>query len=83
MSASLLIREPLGTRQVVTPLRLGGVDADVVVPGLPAAVVRIDHSGGKYWVRPDADAQFVVGAAEYSGTPQALQTGRRLFTFFR
>ena len=30
-----------------------------------------------------ADAQFVVGAAEFRGVPEPLRTGRRLFTFFR
>ena len=30
-----------------------------------------------------ADAQFVVGAAEFRGMPEPLRTGRRLFTFFR
>lgn len=30
-----------------------------------------------------ADAQFVVGAAEFRGTTEPLRTGRRLFTFFR
>jgi SAM-dependent methyltransferase len=30
-----------------------------------------------------ADAQFVVGAAEFRGATEPLVTGRRLFTFFR
>jgi hypothetical protein len=30
-----------------------------------------------------ADAQFVVGAAEFRGTTEPLRTGRRLFTFHR
>jgi hypothetical protein len=30
-----------------------------------------------------ADAQFVVGAAEFRDPSEPLRTGRRLFTFFR
>ena len=73
MSASLQIREPLGARQVATPLRLGGADADVIVPG-EAAPVRIDHSGGQYWARPAGDAPVVVNGAVHA-EPLALVDG--------
>src|SRR6478609_33628 len=73
MPASLQIREPLGARQVATPLRLGGADADVIVPG-EAAPVRIDHSGGQYWARPAGDAPVVVNGAVHA-EPLALVDG--------
>ena len=74
MSASLQIREPLGERRVVTPLRLGGADADVIVPGASAAEVRIDHSGGQYWIRPIDGARVVVNGVKHA-EPLALVDG--------
>jgi len=64
--SSLLIREPLGARPVVTPLRLGGADADVIVPGAPAGGLRIDKSGGKFWIRPAEGARATVNGVAHA-----------------
>ena len=74
MSASLLIREPLGERRAATPLRFGGTGADVVIPGADDAGLRLDFAGGQFWVRPaDGGRVLVNGVAHVE--PLALLDG--------
>lgn len=73
MSASLLIREPLGERRAATPLSIGSADADIVVPGA-AGTLRIDHTGGQFWVRPADDSPTRNAAMVINGAMQAGAT---------
>ena len=39
---SIEVREPAGVRQLAPPLRVGGIGAQVVVPGADGAALQID-----------------------------------------
>jgi formylglycine-generating enzyme required for sulfatase activity len=48
----LLIHEPLGTRSVQTPLRIGGAPAELIVPGASMPAVSLGIEGSQWWLRP-------------------------------
>ena len=55
----LLIREPLGTRQAVAPLRIGGAGADIALPETMDSI-WIDQQGAQWWLRPSPGAAVRV-----------------------
>jgi len=66
MSASLLIREPLGERRAATPVRFGGAGADVVIPGENDISLRLDQAGGQFWIRPADGGRVVVNGVAHT-----------------
>src|SRR5689334_1140532 len=69
----LRVREPLGTRDIATPLRIGGAIADVQLPGAGDAV-WIDQDAGQWWLRPAAGASVVVNGVVHR-EPAMLHDG--------
>ena len=45
------ISEPLGARQTILPLLIGGEGAQLVLPGVQHIALRIEEEGGQYWLR--------------------------------
>lgn len=68
MSGSVLLREPLGTRRAATPLRLGGVGADIAVPDAGEESLWLDWVDGQWWLRlpPGATAMLNGGVQRES-----------------
>jgi len=60
----LLIREPLGTRHVTAPLRMGGAGADIVLPAA-GDLVWIDHEAGQWWLRPAPGGAVLVNGVTH------------------
>jgi len=72
-TASLLIREPLGTRRGTTPLHLGGAGADVVLPEARDSM-WIEHDGAHWWLRPAPNTAVMVNGVMHR-EPLVLQDG--------
>jgi formylglycine-generating enzyme required for sulfatase activity len=75
MTATLLIHEPLGSRQAATPLRIGAAPAGLVIPGTDGTVASIDEDAGQWWLRPAGDAGDVQVNGELLRQPVVLADG--------
>jgi formylglycine-generating enzyme required for sulfatase activity len=72
LSIEVSIREPLGQRQALLPLRIGGAGADLQVPGDAVAQLRIEADGRQWLLRAMGDALLVInGSTQHSPAPLA------------
>ena len=74
---SIEVREPAGARQLALPLSVGGIGAQVVVPGADGAALQIDkQSFGFVATRGDGEAIYLNG--ERLVAPRELRDGDAL-----
>ena len=74
---SIEVREPAGLRQLTLPLRVGGIGAQIVVPGADGTALQIDRqSFGFVATRGDGEAIYLNG--ERLVAPRELRDGDAL-----
>ena len=57
----LSIHEPLGVREALAPLRIGGAPAEITVPGAEGLAASFGFEGSRWWLRPLNDAVRLNG----------------------
>ncbi|MEO7773564.1 MAG: PEGA domain-containing protein [Steroidobacteraceae bacterium] len=71
--SDILILEPAGERRVVLPLRIGGADAEVLVPGVAApAVLQLSHEDAQWRIAPLQGAQALLDGQPLRGSQELV-----------